>query len=91
MVRSLLFCVMLLTLLVACSRPATVQVPVTVPVSVPVELQACPKLPTVPDQGASQAGVADYIVQLHSVAVTCKVRLNAVVSIVTKASVTKAP
>lgn len=75
---SLLSFGVLLMLFGGCSTPDPVQVPTYIPISVPAELRSCPALPVVPDEYTTQAGVADYVVQLHGVAMTCKTRLNAV-------------
>lgn len=81
MVRSLLFCVTLCTLLTACGKPEVqiVERPVPVPVHVPEYLRSCPEVP-VPGvtDATDQADVADYILRLYGVASDCHTKLDSV-------------
>lgn len=81
MVRSLLFCVTLCALLMACSKPEPEYVDkfIPVPVYVPEYLRTCPQIPKpgVTDE-TGQADVADYVVDLYGVAVDCRKKLQGV-------------
>lgn len=86
MVRSLLFCAALSTLLMGCDwlRPApqVEEKPVYVSTHVPDSLLSCPAIPKANLQPEDQQDVvADYLTRLHAVAVECKSNLNGTATI----------